>query len=361
MYSERLRNRLIGWYADHHRRLPWRETTDPYAIWVSEVMLQQTQVATAIPYFQRFMKRFPTALELASADMAAVLKLWEGLGYYSRARNLHRAAGIVAAEYHGVVPDDPEAFRALPGVGDYIAAAVLSIAFGRVMAVVDGNVKRVLARLYEDATPVNHSAAHKAFKGYADELICPDRPSRFNQAMMELGALICRPRQPDCAHCPLSGLCGSLQHGTVDAYPKRVASKRVPHRHQAIAVIVKRGKMLVVQRPSDGFLGGLWEFPAFDADARKTSPSAVVRQVNDQVGLRVVILERFARIRHAYTHFSLSADVYLCRWQSGRIRLQNAGGHRWVSLRGLARLPIHKANHKFMASLERALASLDKA
>ena len=357
MEPEPLRQRLIDWYASHHRRLPWRETSDPYAIWVSEVMLQQTQVATVIPYYRRFMARFPTVADLAAADLETVLKLWEGLGYYSRARNFHRAAGIVASRYEGTVPEDPEAFRALPGVGDYIAAAVLSIAFGRVLAVVDGNVKRVLARLLEIDTPVNHSGAHKIFKVHAERLISPQQPSVFNQAVMELGALVCRPKAPDCADCPLSDHCRSHRHGTTDLFPKRLAAKKIPHRHQAIAVILKGKKMLVVQRPAEGFLGGLWEFPAVRAETTRTTPEAVAGQMAEAVGLDIDILRRLTRIRHAYTHFTLSADVYLCRWQGGRVRLRTARGHRWVTLGALRRLPIHKANHKFIAVLEQALAS----
>ena len=359
MDAEFVQKKLIRWYAHHHRRLPWRDTGDPYAIWISEVMLQQTQVATAIPYYERFLKRFPSPAALAVADLDDVLKMWEGLGYYSRARNLHRAAGIVVAEHHGTVPDDPIAFRALPGVGDYIAAAVLSIAFGRVMAVVDGNVKRVLARLLEEATPVNHSSAHKIFKGYADKLICPRQPSVFNQAMMELGALICRPKTPDCDHCPVSEECLAYRHHTTGLFPKRIEAKKKPRRHQAITVILKGEKMLVVQRPKDGLLGGLWEFPAIERRSGKdVTPKTLRDNLLAEVGLKIERLERFARIRHAYTHFSLTADVYLCRWQSGRVRLRTARQHRWVSWRGLHRLPLHKANHKFLDQLGRVLGKM---
>ena len=345
-----IRRNLLRWYADHRRRLPWRETTDPYAIWVSEVMLQQTQVATVIPYFLRFMERFPTPAKLAAADLEAVLKLWEGLGYYSRARNLHRAAGLVVAQHEGRVPDDPDAFRDLPGVGDYIAAAVMSIAFGRVMAVVDGNVKRVLARLFEIDAPVNRSGSHKTFQALAAQLISPHRPSDFNQAMMELGALVCRPRQPDCASCPLAGACRACRNGTTAAYPRRDAARKIPHRHQAIGVIVKAGRMLVIRRPTTGFLGGLWEFPSVAADDA-TAPAAVSSALKAETGLTVEVLRPLTRVRHAYTHFTLSADVYLCRFVAGRVRHRPDRDHRWVTLDTLARLPVHKANLKFMDRL----------
>jgi A/G-specific adenine glycosylase len=351
MEPEIFRQHLLSWYADHHRRLPWRETTDPYAIWVSEVMLQQTQVNTVIPYFRRFMERFPTAADLAGADIQEVLKLWEGLGYYSRARHLHRAAAVVVSRFDGNVPDDPAAFRSLPGVGDYIAAAVMSIAFGRVIPVVDGNVKRVLARLFEMDTPVNQSSAHKIFQVPARRLICPNQPADFNQAIMELGALICRPKNPQCGKCPLSGLCRAFRHHTITDYPKRLTSRKVPHRHLIIGVICKKEKMLAVQRPSHGLLGGLWEFPAVPVNAGLRDNEAVETRMAAETGLKVTVDRRLARIRHAYTHFTLSADVYLCRYVAGRVRLQSAQSHRWVTLQSLARLPLHKAIHKFLDML----------
>ena len=355
MQSEIVREKLIDWYATHRRRLPWRATSDPFAIWVSEVMLQQTQVATAIPYYLRFMDRFPTPAHLAAANIQEVLKLWEGLGYYSRARNLHRAAGVVTSRFNGKVPDDPEAFRSLPGVGDYIAAAVLSIAFGRVLPVVDGNVKRVLSRLLEIDTPVNRSGAHKIFRMPAKALICPKQPADFNQAIMELGALVCRPKNPGCGTCPLSDLCRANRHQTTTDYPKRNASRKIPHRHLAIGVILKKGKMLVVQRPMDGFLGGMWEFPAVPADDGKTDKAAIESLMAVETGLKLAVDQRLTRIRHAYTHFTLTGDVYVCRHLAGRVRLKSTHGHRWVTLRSLADLPLHKANHKFLDALKSAL------
>jgi A/G-specific adenine glycosylase len=356
IHPETVRRQLLDWYAVNRRRLPWRETSDPYAIWVSEVMLQQTQVATAIPYYLRFMQRFPTAGRLARADVEEVLKLWEGLGYYSRARNLHRAAGEVIDRFNGRIPDDPAAFQSLPGVGDYIAAAVLSIAFGRVLPVVDGNVKRVLSRLLEMDTPVNRSDAHKTYRVPAGELISPEHPADFNQAIMELGALVCRPKKPLCPSCPLADLCMAHRHGTTDQYPKREARRTVPHRQVAIAVILKKGKMLVVQRKMDGFLGGLWEFPAMPSDNGATEPAAIVAMVRQATGLTVDLDRQLTRIRHAYTHFKLTGDVYLCRHVAGRVRVNGVRSHRWVSLGSLARLPMHKANHKFMKALKAALA-----
>ncbi len=298
---------------------------------------------------------------LAAADIQQVLKLWEGLGYYARARNLHRAAGLVVSRFKGRIPDDPELFRSLPGVGDYIAAAVLSIAFNRSMPVVDGNVKRVLARLLEMDTPVNRANAHQVFREPAMRLICPDRPADFNQAIMELGALVCRPKNPDCAHCPLRGHCLAHRHGTTATYPYRQRTPAVPLRHIAVAVIFKQGTMLVVQRPTDGFLGGLWEFPAVPVDGRKTDQGQIEARLEAETGLKIEIERPLTHIRHAYTHFKLSADVFLARFLSGRVRLDSAQGHRWVTLRALTGLPLHKATHKFIEALAATIENRDQS
>ena len=353
MNQKHLRQQLINWYKAHQRRLPWRETTDPYAIWVSEVMLQQTQVATVIPYYHRFLDRFPSVRHLARADLQEVLKLWEGLGYYSRARHLHRAAKEVVSRHNGIIPEDTKTFHSLPGVGDYITAAVLSIAFGKVIPVVDGNVKRVLSRLLEIDTPVNQNGSHKQFLAPAAALISPRHPADFNQAIMELGALICRPKNPDCARCPLADQCQANQHQTTAEFPKRIASKKVPHRHLVYGVILKNGKMLATKRPETGFLGGLWEFPALPANRRKMTHQEIEKGLFALTGLTVSVDRHLTRIRHAYTHFTLSADVYLCRYAAGRVRLEDTlDAHQWVTLRTLSRLPAHKAIHKFLPLLE---------
>jgi A/G-specific adenine glycosylase len=216
-----VQERLLAWYERNQRRLPWRDSNDPYAIWVSEVMLQQTRVQTAEPYFHRFMSRFPDLVSLSQSRMQPILKLWEGLGYYRRARHLHAAARIVVAEHNARVPADPAVFQSLPGVGPYICAAVMSIAFDRPLAVVDGNVKRVLSRLMLLDAPVNRPAAHRYFQRMADRLLLADAPGTHNQAVMELGALVCRPRTPQCPACPLATLCSAHEQGRQLAYPVR--------------------------------------------------------------------------------------------------------------------------------------------
>ncbi|MCP4575420.1 MAG: A/G-specific adenine glycosylase, partial [Deltaproteobacteria bacterium] len=207
----RIQKKLLDWYKKHHRSLPWRNTSDPYGIWVSEVMLQQTLVKTVIPYYNRFLSAFPEPEALAEADLQKVLKLWEGLGYYARARNLHRAAREIMEFHGGAVPKDRTLLKALPGIGDYIAAAVSSIAFGKPHAAVDGNVKRVLARFHKTALPINDPASGKVFRNAAEAFLEKSNPGEFNQAMMELGALVCTPKNPSCHDCPLARECRAFK------------------------------------------------------------------------------------------------------------------------------------------------------
>jgi A/G-specific adenine glycosylase len=355
----RLRRRLTAWYRAHRRDLPWRQTRDPYRIWVSEVMLQQTQVRTALPYYRRFLRRFPTLRRLAAADEGAVLKSWEGLGYYARARNLHRAAARVAAA-GGRVPDRWEGFRALPGVGDYIAAAVLSIAFDRPHAVVDGNVRRVLARLLALDAPANTPAAARLFQAQADRLLDRARPGDFNQAVMELGALVCTPRSPACDTCPLEPFCRARCAGTVDRFPRRAPVRRVPEIDAAVGVVVRNARVLVTRRPAEGLLGGLWEFPGGKIRPGESPAEACVREIAEEVGLQVEIAEPLAQVRHAYSHFRVRLHVLLCRHRGGRVRLNGPTAFRWVRLEDLDGLALPKANHKFIPLLKRRLAGNER-
>ena len=348
---ERIRKALLKWYHLNSRKLPWRESKKPYDIWVSEIMLQQTQVNTVIPYFQRFCKKFPDIQALAASDLQPVLKLWEGLGYYSRARNFHKAAKIVVEQYGGNVPDDRGAFIALPGVGDYIAAAVLSIAFDQPLAVVDGNVKRVLARLFEIDAPVNVSAAYKIFKGFANDLLDVDDPATFNQAVMELGAMVCKPSKPDCGICPLSSWCLALKNEHAAAFPVKIKKAKVPHYFMAVGVIFKGDKVLIVRRPEEKMLGGLWEFPGGRLQAKEKAENACAQIIAEKVNLNVAIESKLTRIQHAYTHFKITADIFICTLVSGRVRRNGPTDHQWVYLNALEKYPFPGSNHKFIPKL----------
>ena len=325
-----LRRKLLAWYRIYRRDLPWRRTRDPYCIWVSEVMLQQTQVATVIPYYQRFLRRFPDLATLARADIQAVLKHWEGLGYYRRAHHLHQATRKLILSGNGRIPEQYQAFRALPGVGDYIANAVLSIAFDLPGAVVDGNVKRVLSRLGGMEAAVNHAAAHRFYQEAADRLLDQSHPGAFNQALMELGALVCTPRNPDCPNCPWQASCFARLNGATTDLPKRIRRAPVPEHAMVAGVVGHRGRLLIVQRPSEGLLAGLWEFPGGRRHPKEAGAAACQRVLREATGLAVSVGSRLAQVKHAYTHFKIELDLYLCRKDRGRVRLDGLQAFRWI-------------------------------
>ncbi len=346
-----MRDALVGWYERHQRKLPWRETRDPYSIWVSEVMLQQTQVKTAIPYYYRFLEKFPHTRALAGADTESVLKAWEGLGYYARARNLLRAARVVEESHGGLVPSEYEPFRELPGVGDYIAAAVQSIVFGGAYAVVDGNVKRVLSRLFCMDEPVNRPASMKAFKREADALLDIRRPGTFNQAIMELGALVCRPTSPLCTQCPLARPCGAFGRSLVGRYPLRDKKKKVPEYSVAVGIVEKNGRLLIIRRKEEGLLGGLWEFPGGKHEKVEDARIACARKIREKTNLTVVPEARLARVKHVYTHFKIVMDVFVCRYDSGRVRLNGPVDFKWITKKRIDDYPFPSAHHKYIPKL----------
>ena len=349
-----IRNRLNSWYGKNKRDLPWRATKDPYHIWISEVMAQQTRVSAVIPYYLEFIRRFPHIQDLASADLDRVLKLWEGLGYYARARNLHRAAQIVTQEMDGQVPDDIPGFRKLPGVGDYIGAAVQSMAFGRAAAVVDGNVKRVLARLFCLDVPVNHYSSHGRFLPYAEALLDPDDPGTFNQAIMELGALVCTPKTPSCSLCPISKFCQALAQNQVNDFPRRLPSKQVPLVHIAAGIVQRNGKLLITRRKPEGLLGGLWEFPGGKLMDGETPEQACAREIREETGLKVRVDAHLTTVSHAYTHFKIEMAVFTCTCLSGRVRLNGPVDFRWIRREDIDQFAFPKANLKFIPLIQSA-------
>jgi len=342
---------LIEWYQRHHRRLPWRETNDPYRIWVSEVMLQQTQVQTVLPYYQKFLRNFPNVKTLANADLQELLKAWEGLGYYARARNMHRSAKVIFEQHAGIFPDSWDVLRKLPGIGDYIASAVLSIAFNQPYAVLDGNVKRVLARLYEISEPVNKPSSYKTFKRIADGLLDCRHPGMFNQALMELGALVCKPKKPDCNGCPLYFRCRANQKEHVDQFPKRIQKPKTPLHNIAVGVVYKNSHMLITRRKPEGLLGGLWEFPGGKVRNHESPEKACIREIKEEVNLNVTVDGHISQVKHAYTHFKILMDVFICRYVSGEVKLNGPEDFRWITLKEIDQYPFPKANHKFIQLL----------
>ena len=269
---------LLTWYDRVKRDLPWRKTTDPYRILVSEVMLQQTQVKTVLAYYDAFLARFPDVYALAAAGEDDVLSAWKGLGYYRRARNLHACSKRIVAEYDGRVPGSFAELRRLQGIGDYTAAAVASIAFGEAKGVVDGNVLRVMARFRSIEQPIDDAKVKRTIQEAVDSMISRERPGDFNQALMELGATVCTPHAPECGVCPLQADCLALAKGLAEELPMRRRRERVSFSHRVVAVVERAGRILVMKRPVDGLLGGMWEFLNIEAGQGELPPGEVLRR-----------------------------------------------------------------------------------
>ncbi len=344
---------LLRWFAAKHRDLPWRRRRDIYAIWVSEVMLQQTRVDTVLPYYRDFLRRFPTLKRLATAPLQEVLKAWEGLGYYARARNLWRAARLVRDDLHGRIPAEFARFRELPGVGDYIAAAVLSIGSGLAVPVVDGNVLRVASRWQGIGSDIRLGATKKKVYSFLSAIIPAHAPGRFNEAVMELGALVCLPRTPLCPGCPLRPGCYAFRHGLTGALPFKSRKRLAPVYRVALAVIVRGGKVFIQQRPESGHLGGLWEFPGGKCQSDEKPGRAVVRECREELGAEVEVLAELAVVRHAYSHFKVILHVFICRHVGGRVLTRRP--HAWVRIAELKKYPFPAANHKFFPAVKKFL------
>ncbi|MEE8164102.1 MAG: A/G-specific adenine glycosylase [Myxococcota bacterium] len=329
----KIRATLLRWYDANRRDLPWRRTRDPYAIWISEAMLQQTRVETVIPYWERFLETFPDVESLARADLDDVYASWTGLGYYSRARNLKAAAETIVAEYDGQLPDTAEGLRELKGIGRYTAGVLASIAFDREEPVVDGNVIRVFTRLLgirED------SAARVVVEGLwtvAAELVRGPRPGDLNQALMELGATLCTPQSPDCRVCPIRRHCDAHARGDAERLPiKKKRPKQKPIR--AVAARVERGgKILVVRRPEEGLMAGLWELPGGEIDPGEEGKDLVREVLLRKLGLTTHGHQWVGSVEHEFTHRRLQLEVFRCVAEKGaRVRLEGFVAHQWTQL-----------------------------
>lgn len=353
-----LAERLLAWADGGLRDLPWRgEPRNPYHVWVSEVMLQQTQVATVVPYFERFVARFPSIASLAAASLDQVLKLWEGLGYYARARHLHAAARRVMADYGGQLPKGVEELRALPGIGAYAAGAIASLAFGQRAPAVDGNARRVLSRLFAIDTDPRQPATQKQLWALAEAILktLPEaRAGLFNEGLMELGATLCTPQVPNCVACPLADFCQARQRGRQTELPVRVPRRRVPHYVVTAAVIREdgdRGRVLIARRALDDMLGGLWEFPGGKCSRGEPLPDCLRREIREELGVEIEVGEQLTVVRHAYTHFSITLHAFACRLLRGRPRAIDCADWRWVALEELERFAFSSADHKIIAAL----------
>jgi len=343
-----IRRKLMRWYEENARDLPWRRTSDPYAVWLSEILLQQTRVDQGLPYYERFLKRFPKVESLASASEHDVLKAWEGLGYYSRARNLHKASRIVVNDHDGTFPRRADEWQALPGIGRYTAGAIASIVYGESVPVLDGNVIRVLTRLFDIDACSDTPSVREELWTLAGALVPETAPGDFNQAMMELGATICASCNPACQDCPLAKQCLSREAGTQLARPVRKAKKAVPHKELVIGAIVKSGRILIAKRPSSGLLGGLWELPGGEVNAGESHAKALRRCLKKSVGLRVKVGGLVASVDHAYSHFRVTMNVYRCDFVSGEVSANEHDEFKWMTRARFDEFAFPKAHHKFL-------------
>lgn len=347
---------IVTWYKYSHRELPWRNTSDPYAIWLSEIMLQQTQVVTVLPYYQRFLNSFPTIKALAEADDDNVLKHWEGLGYYTRCRNLHKAAKLIMEKHNGCFPDTLEAVEALPGIGKSTAGAILTFAYKQRHPILDGNVKRVLARLLDWDQPVSKPVSQKTLWQASRALVdnCDDVYS-LNQALMELGATLCSRTRPSCLLCPVKSSCLSLKNATQEARPVKEVKKPVPHKAIGVAIIWNDlGELLIQQRPAEGLLGGLWEFPGGKQEPEESIEKTVHREIQEELGLSLELGEALDPVSHAYSHFKVTLYAYHCRLSPAKQTPKPAMKQRWqwIKLDELDTLAFPTANRKLFSQLE---------
>ncbi|MBF2049684.1 MAG: A/G-specific adenine glycosylase [Elainella sp. C42_A2020_010] len=345
-----LRQLLLCWYAVHGRSLPWRQTKDPYAIWVSEIMLQQTQVKTVIPYYERWLAQFPTIAALAAANQQQVLKAWQGLGYYARARNLHQAAQQLMQQ-GGQFPTSLEAVLTLPGIGRTTAGGILSAAFNQPTPILDGNVKRVLARLLALEIPPNRATS---LLWQASELLLDlDNPRDFNQALMDLGATLCTPKQPACLLCPWNQYCHAYRTNMQNELPVSETRTAIPHKQIGVAVIWNgQSQILIDRRRQDGLLGGLWEFPGGKLEANETIQACIRREILEELGIEIEVGDHLITIDHAYSHFHVTLNVYHCRHVSGEPQPLECDEVRWVDLDELDQFPFPKANVTIIEALQ---------
>lgn len=351
--ADDLRRRLLSWYELHRRDLPWRRGGSAYAVWVSEVMLQQTRVSVVVDYFERWMRRFPTLESLARASEQDVLQIWQGLGYYSRARRLREGAQYICREHGGQLPRDVTTLLTIPGIGPYSAGAIASIAHGVRAPIVDGNVVRVLCRLFALRGDPSKRALNRALWRLAGELVPADRPADFNQALMELGATVCTPRRPTCFLCPVRGRCAARREGLVDQLPELPARSAPTEVSSAAALVCRAGRWLVVQLPPEApRWPGMWTFPTVECGAEESPLEGARRAARELAGLQVVPGNEVSRLRHQVTRFRITLHALACAAEPGKARPVGAAAIAWKRPEELAGVPMPAAQRRLARLLE---------
>ena len=346
-----IQKKLLAWFRHNKRDLPWRNTTDPYPIWVSEIMLQQTRVDTVIPYYNRFLKRFPTIQRLAKAPLDEVLKVWEGLGYYARARNLQKAAQLITAHHKGKMPERFEDVSSLPGIGRYTAGAICSIAFGMKVPVLDGNVIRVLARLYAIEEDPKKPETNRKLWHLATDLLPNKNPGDLNQSLMELGATLCSPQNPSCIICPVNTFCMAYKEGLSNSIPFKKQKKKLPHYNISAGVIWKGNKILIGQRPLNGLLGGLWEFPGGKQEKEETLQQCLKREIKEELDIDIKVQKFIMKVNHVYSHFAITLHVFHARYLKGTPKKIGCVDFKWVSPSQLRQYAFPAANQPIIEFL----------
>jgi A/G-specific adenine glycosylase len=360
MYTP-LHNAIVGWFQASQEDLPWRHNRTPYTVWLSEIMLQQTQVTTVIPYYERFLAHFPDIDALAAASLDDVLRVWEGLGYYSRAHNLHRAAQVIVSELGGKFPNTVDGLLKLPGIGQYTAGAVASLAFGLDAPLLDGNLIRVFTRLFDIADDITQPQTRRALWTLAGQALPPGRTGIWNEGLMELGRRICTPRSPHCNACPVASNCEAWKHGVQGSRPVRQRKPRTPHFDVTAAVICRPdGQVLIAQRPLGGMLGGLWEFPGGKRQPAETLQECLAREIQEELGIEIEVGPQIAAIKHSYTHFRITLYAYICRLVNGDPRAIDCADWSWVTLGDLDRYAFPVTDRKIILVLKRSEPSVSE-
>jgi A/G-specific adenine glycosylase len=342
---------LLAWYRKYRRTFPWRPPRDAYSVWVSEVMLQQTRAEAAAPYYVRWMERWPTMGSLAEASDAEVLRLWEGLGYYRRGLALRDGARRVLSDHGGSLPRDLGDLLRLPGIGPYSAAAISALAFRGDEIALDGNLRRVLSRLIDLNVEARSPEGTRLLLAHAHAMLPAGRAADFNQALMDLGAMVCLPREPHCPKCPLRTWCAARLAGTQGERPVRALRKPAPRRAAAVGVLRRDGRVLIARRPLGQLLGGLWEFPGGKRRPGESLPACLRRELKEELGIEVAVDEPLGQVRHAYSHFHVVVHVYACRLRRGNPRAMEHSAIRWVAPPQLSRYPMGKVARTIARSL----------
>jgi A/G-specific adenine glycosylase len=343
--------KLLKWYSLHKRDLPWRDHGDPYAVWVAEIMLQQTRVAAVIPYYEKWMTRFPNIQSLAEATEKDVLIQWESLGYYGRARNIHKAARSIVENHNGTLPQELSELMKLPGIGRYTAGAIASMAFGKDIATLDGNIRRVLARFFNVSKLLGSTDGEAALWALAEENLPAGKAGDYNQAMMDLGATICLPKKPDCVICPLTHSCKARILSLQESLPIKKQKAAIPHHTVTAAVIRRGGKVLLAKRPSKGLLGGMWEFPGGKVEPGESLEEGLIRELHEELDAQIKISEPFGIYRHAYTHFRITLHAFLCELTAGEPKPVEAERLAWVRTNELDCFPMGKVDRQIARKL----------